>query len=135
MQPGITAGMTVEAKNVEPGTYQGRRGDIVVLVPPVSWPKGPGDVLVRRVIATGGETVACCDRAGRITVDGAPLDEPYVVTKAPLDLPGADCDGRRMEQVTVPLDQLFVMGDARPTVDSTCRGPVPASSVVGIVVS
>ena len=32
------------------------------------------DDYVKRVIATGGQTVQCCDTEGRVTVDGKPLD-------------------------------------------------------------
>ncbi|BAU86371.1 signal peptidase I [Streptomyces laurentii] len=34
--------------------------------------------LIKRVIAVGGDTVKCCGADGRITVNGVPLDEPYL---------------------------------------------------------
>ncbi|MFD9262909.1 signal peptidase I, partial [Streptomyces sp. NPDC059538] len=34
--------------------------------------------LIKRVIGVGGDTVKCCDSRGRVTVNGSPLDEPYV---------------------------------------------------------
>ncbi|MCP5682633.1 S26 family signal peptidase, partial [Klebsiella pneumoniae] len=34
-----------------------------------------GGHLVKRVIAVGGDTVACCDRRGRVTVNGTALEE------------------------------------------------------------
>src|SRR3954462_6840323 len=40
---------------------------------------------VKRVIGVGGDTVACCDAAGRVTVNNVPLDEPYVFENNPLD--------------------------------------------------
>ncbi len=30
------------------------------------------------LIATGGQTMQCCDDRNRVLVDGKPLDEPYI---------------------------------------------------------
>ena len=64
------------------------------------------DDYVKRVIATGGQTVQCCDADGRVTVDGEPLDEPYIFEDTPLE-------SRAFGPVTVPEDRLWVMGDHR----------------------
>jgi signal peptidase I len=64
------------------------------------------DDFVKRVIATAGQTVACCDSEGRVTVDGEPLDEPYIFENTPLE-------SRSFEPVTVPDGRLWVMGDHR----------------------
>ncbi|MFW3169511.1 signal peptidase I [Geodermatophilus sp. CPCC 206100] len=64
------------------------------------------DDFVKRVIATEGQTVECCDPQGRITVDGVPLDEPYVFENSPLER-------RVFGPVQVPDDRLWVMGDHR----------------------
>jgi signal peptidase I len=64
------------------------------------------DDYVKRVIATGGQTVQCCDTEGRVTVDGEPLDEPYVFENTPIE-------SRAFGPVTVPEDRLWVMGDHR----------------------
>ncbi|CAM5689329.1 Signal peptidase I OS=Streptomyces alboniger OX=132473 GN=lepB PE=3 SV=1 [Streptomyces alboniger] len=34
--------------------------------------------LIKRVVAVGGDTVRCCGKDGRLTVNGVPLDEPYL---------------------------------------------------------
>lgn len=34
--------------------------------------------LIKRVVAVGGDTVTCCDKDGRIVVNGVPLTEPYL---------------------------------------------------------
>ncbi len=64
------------------------------------------DDYVKRVIATGGQTVQCCDTEGRVTVDGEPLDEPYIYENTPLER-------RVFGPVTVPEGRLWVMGDHR----------------------
>jgi signal peptidase I len=50
--------------------------------------------------------VQCCDAEGRVTVDGEPLDEPYVFQDSPLE-------SRAFGPVTVPEGRLWVMGDHR----------------------
>ncbi|WP_247826332.1 signal peptidase I [Arthrobacter antioxidans] len=61
--------------------------------------------LVKRVIGLPGDHVICCDAQGRLTVNGEPLDEPYLYPGAnPSDLPF---------DVVVPEGKLWVMGDHR----------------------
>jgi signal peptidase I len=64
------------------------------------------DDFVKRVIATEGQTVQCCDSEGRVTVDGQPLDEPYIFENTPIET-------RSFGPVTVPEGRLWVMGDHR----------------------
>lgn len=136
MEPGIKAGTTVEADDVTGGTYQGHRGDIVVIRRPESWPaeSGSGDILVKRVLAVAGDTVARCDEAGRVTVNGTALDEEYLGEMAPITDATDGCRGRQFGPVAVPEGQVFLLGDVRLiSVDSACHGPVPTAAVVGIV--
>lgn len=64
------------------------------------------ETLVKRIIATGGQTVDIDFAAGTVSVDGRVLDEPYI--KEPTWSP---------EGVEFPLtlaeDEVFVMGDNR----------------------
>lgn len=61
--------------------------------------------LVKRVIGLEGDRIVCCDADGRITVNGEPLDEPYLFPgAAPSDTPF---------DVTVPEGKIWVMGDHR----------------------
>jgi len=64
------------------------------------------DDFVKRVIATAGQTVECCDEQGRVLVDGKPLDEPYIFENNPIEQ-------RSFPKVTVPEGRLWVMGDHR----------------------
>lgn len=112
-------------------------GSLVGLVPPDE------NDLVKRVIATGGQTVQCCDSQGRVLVDGRPLDEPYVVMDYPF-LPGVRaCDtpvksGRCFGPVTVPDGNVWVMGDNRSNsadsrfhVADELHGTIPLDNVIG----
>lgn len=99
--------------------------------------------LVKRIIATGGQTVQCCDSQGRIEVDGRPLDEPYVVMDFPFVESKFTCQttpqsGRCFGPVTVPDGNLWMMGDNRSgSADSRAHvrdelgGTVPVGDVIG----
>ncbi|GHH86599.1 hypothetical protein GCM10018793_59130 [Streptomyces sulfonofaciens] len=86
--------------------------------------------LIKRVVAVGGDTVRCCDQQGRVTVNGFPLDEPYLHPgNKPSDF---------AFNVKVPPGRLFVMGDHRAlSADSRYHrseafsGTVSLDSVVG----
>ena len=88
---------------------------------------------VKRVIATGGQTVECCDSANRVLVDGKPLDEPYIFWT-----PGRPPTQANFQPVKVPPGTLWVMGDNRnDSCDSRCQGGggipgvVPIDNVIG----
>ncbi|MEV1053133.1 signal peptidase I [Streptomyces sp. NPDC049887] len=86
--------------------------------------------LIKRVVAVGGDSVKCCDQKGRVTVNGVPLNEPYLRPgNAPSKLPF---------DVQVPEGRLFVMGDHRSNsadsrfhLDEEYSGTVSEDEVVG----
>lgn len=94
-------------------------GDIVVLDDPT----GNVDTLVKRVIATGGQTVDL--QEGRVVVDGVVLDEPYTH-----GLPSDPMS--QMMPYVVPEGSVWLMGDNRTnSADSRVFGAVPLSDIRG----
>lgn len=100
-------------------------GDIVTFEDP----EVEGRIMIKRVIAVGGQTVELID--GRVVVDGVALDEPYTngLPSEPLATPG----GRTVSYpYVVPEGYLWVMGDNRTnSQDSRVFGAVEESSVTG----
>jgi signal peptidase I len=82
---------------------------------------------VKRVIAVGGQTVACCDPQNHVTVDGRPLDETYLYFQA-----GTPPAQEAFDPVVVPEGQLWVMGDNRNnSADARFHGPIGVTDVIG----
>ena len=135
------------------GDGEPQRGDIVVFADPGGWLDAAagettnpiakalelfglyptGGHLVKRVIGVGGDRIVCCDKRGRITVNGVPLNEGAYL--APGQRPSMiDFD------VKVEEGYLWVQGDNRSnSADSRVHlgdpggGQVPVADVVGKV--
>lgn len=87
------------------------RGEIVVFRAPPEWRSNPSEKdFIKRVIAVGGDTVACCAPGNRLIVNGHPLDEPYLFRGAT----GEPDPAAPMEfEAVVPAGRLWVLGDHR----------------------
>ena len=108
MSPTLVNGNIVTA--LRGGSYE--RGDIVAFY-------YNDKILVKRIVGLPGEVIDM-DEDGNVSVDGEPLDEPYLDEKAL-----GECDIELPYQV--PEGRYFVMGDNR-SVSSDSR-----SSQVGCV--
>ncbi|MFD8506669.1 signal peptidase I [Streptomyces sp. NPDC059687] len=122
MTPTIKAGDRVLAQRVD--TADITRGDVVVFKQK-SWGNMP---IVKRVVAVGGDTIACCTE-GRLTVNGKRIQESYLGKDQPAEL-------KTIPAITVPKGRLFLLGDERSgSLDSTAHlteafsGTVPRSAV------
>ncbi len=125
-----------------------QRGDVVVFQDPGGWlspeeSAGPpnaltdlmakiglypsGGHLVKRVIGVAGDTITCCDKRGRISVNGHPLDEDsYVKQEAGVECRGPMTGNCHWRAGPVPADHIFVMGDNRGhSADSTVHMCTP----------
>jgi signal peptidase I len=136
MEPTIKSGQVITTRRVG-GHYQPKRGDIVVFHGGDTW--GPDTTLpfLKRVIAVGGESIACCDMGGKVIINGTGVDEPYVTHNSPLDTPPRPdvCLSRRFDEVKVPEGSVFVMGDNRAaSIDSRCAGLLPVTAVFAIMI-
>jgi signal peptidase I len=94
------------------------RGDIIVF----RYPRDPSKSFIKRVIGLAGDHIQI--DAGRVFVNGKPVDEEYV--------PRAYEDERSYAEVVVPPDSYFVLGDHRSlSNDSRDFGPVGQSYIYG----
>ena len=89
------------------------------------------DDLIKRVIALGGEKISIKDC--KVFIDGKLLPEPYLND---FDLAQTVIEDRCrvpiMDEMLIPDNQLFVMGDNRPqSFDSRMFGPIEQDLVVG----
>ncbi|WP_225754070.1 signal peptidase I [Actinotalea sp. Marseille-Q4924] len=156
MEQTLLVGDRVLVSKLAPGPLELSRGDVVVFKDPGGWlpemptapqpvwrqrltdvltyvgllPQDSGEHLIKRVVGLPGDEVACCDDDGRVTVNGAPIEETYLA------------DGARPSEVefttTVPAGSLWVMGDNRQnSQDSRYKqgspggGSIPVDNVVG----
>jgi len=109
-----------------------KRGDVIVF----KYPEEPSRDFIKRVIGLPGETLELRDK--KVSINGSPLDEPYVHFLEP---PGTSAEFRevtstdvreRYGPVTVPPNQYFVMGDNRDnSQDSRYWGFLPRDYIKG----
>ena len=115
MRPTLQDGEYILVNKLAYRTGEPHRGDIVVFIFPVN----PQEDLIKRVIGLPGESVAVNN--GIVSVNGAPLTEPYIASPPAYD-----------GEWIVPEGQLFVLGDNRnDSRDSHQWGLLPIENVIG----
>jgi signal peptidase I len=143
MVPTLDIGQRVLVDRVTKNFSDYDRGDVLVFKPPVGADNnacgvrhssqspcpeptdGKSDTnFIKRVVAVGGDRLSV--RAGRVYINGRAQQEPY----ARLDDACPICN--LPEEITIPEDHYFMMGDNRgASADSREWGPVPKDWVIG----
>ena len=82
--------------------YTPEYGDVVVFAEK----SGDKENLIKRVIATEGQTVDINFETGEVSVDGVVLEEPYIYEQT-------EEEGNMEFPATVPEGHIFVLGDNR----------------------
>jgi len=99
------------------------RGTIVVFLPPqilIDSGYESNQALIKRVIGIPGDKIEV--KNGHLIRNGHLIDEPWVVEKIKYD----------MEQIIVPSNSLWVLGDNRNnSLDSHLWGPLAEQNLVG----
>lgn len=160
MEPTLDINDRIIVNELEPALMPIQHGDVVVFKDPGGWlpPQPPAlqhdaittawngflefiglvapddnDHLVKRVIGLPGDHVQCCNALGQMSINGVPLNEPYL--QLPPDTTRVSANDF---DVVVPPNSLWVMGDnryesadSRLNRDKPGNGFVPISNVVG----
>lgn len=105
------------------------RGDVVVLSSPED-----GKVLLKRVVATGGDRVCVTDGHVRVRPKGSSTDDPYVGEPSSYQVSLAFGGGPDLAPVDVPEGKVLVLGDNRGNShDGRAFGWVDESALLGQV--
>lgn len=113
-----------------------KRGDIVI----IGGIEGKDYIIIKRVIAVGGEKVAI--RNGKVFINDEPLSEDYLDDGVITDLRYAqDEEGNENTMkkllpkgLTLGEDEIFYLGDNREvSADARANGPCKRENVIGVV--
>lgn len=172
MQPTLDVGDRLVVNKLPQAKASIEAGDVVAFEEPEGWGRerdhsvprkllglvgeivgfGPTNkvAVVKRVIATEGQIVECCDEDGHILVDGRSTPLPFEHADYPFSVGVIDCETKPISQrcfepVVVPRAHLFLVGDNRTNSQDSlaacrvtggeagCVEPVDQGRVIGKV--
>ena len=114
MAPSLHVGDYVAVDRSAYANHRPERGDIVM------YGRAENQLDIQRVIGLPGESIEV--RAGKVWINGAALDEPYLMNPIRYDLPAR----------SIEADHYFVLGDNRNnSQDSHSFGAIPIGDIVG----
>ena len=122
----LQVGDNIVGEKITYRTSSPKAGDVITFINP----EDATETLVKRVIATEGQTVTLV--GGAVYVDGVALDEPYTGGKPSYELArhGSNLSENVSYPYTVPEGCVWVMGDNRTnSLDSRYFGAIEVSSV------
>lgn len=126
LEPTILVGDHILAKKWFEVRKGINRGDMIIF----SYPKNKSIDYIKRVIASGGDTIEL--RNKEVIINGKTIEEPYVIHTDPNIIPMEIAPRDNYGPVTVPENSFFVMGDNRDNSnDSRFWGYLDRESVKG----
>ncbi len=106
-----------------PAIRQPKRGDVIVF----QYPEEPTKDFIKRLIATGGETVEIIN--GKIAINGSIIHDGALNN---INYYNFGQYGKEGEKIIVPKDSYFVLGDnSVSSKDSRYWGFVPKKNLIG----
>lgn len=114
MEPTVSNGSYILAHKQAYQQHLPQRGDVVIF----KFPLSPTEMLAKRIVGLPGEVVTI--NQGQVSIDGIPLNDPYISTQASYSGEWKIADG-----------QYFVLGDNRANSnDSKDWGLLPSENIL-----
>lgn len=126
MEPTFHTGEYIMTSKITYKFRSPQRGDVIVF----KSPRNPDIDYIKRIIGLPGDTIVIKD-GGDVYVNNMIVGEIYIAARTNLWEGGFSKEG---VPITVPPEQLFVMGDNRPrSSDSREFGTIEITSIIGQV--
>jgi signal peptidase I len=127
MEPTLQVGDRIVVEKISYRWNPPQRGQIIVFYPPFGDPDGEPKAYIKRIIGLPGDRLNIHD--GKLFLNGKVRTEPYIAEAMAYVLPNPTLG---IQELTVPPNQLWVMGDNRNNSnDSHVWGFLPQSNIVG----
>ncbi len=126
LKPTLLVGDHILAKKLFEVRQGVQRGDIIIF----QYPEDPAKDFIKRVVATGGETIEIVDK--KVFINGMAIEEPFVIHTDTRIFAKKINPRDNFGPLTVPEEAVFVMGDNRDnSYDSRFWGVVENAAIKG----